>query len=62
MGEEAVTFVPRLLFLCTVGGWKLLDRVGVGCSGWHCGPWMGEEGKAFNHLLACAFLKLELSL
>lgn len=61
-GRGGSDFCSQTLFLCTVGEWKLLDRVGVGCSGWHCGPWVGEDGKAFNHLLACAFLKLELSL
>lgn len=61
-GEEAEAFVPKPLFLCTLDGWKLLDRVGVGCCGWH---FMGRgwvRGETLNHMLSCAFLKLEHSL
>lgn len=60
-GEEAETFVLRPLFLCTLDGWKLLDRMGVGCCGWHFVGHGWVRGETLNHMLACAVLKLEIS-
>lgn len=41
-----MTFIPIPFFLCAPGGQKLLDIVGMGWCGLHCGMWL--------------FLKLEL--